>query len=85
MTVLVKRPFDQKPKKDGEYILLGDCIIEQCNFKNGEWNCNHPEIYTHYYEEIELPTEEEIKQIADCYIHKTAFKEGLNLILDKLK
>lgn len=85
---------DRMPKKDGVYIVrtkLG--LIKTSCFKNGGFVAtkiggDEDKItsYIEYWlEEIELPSKEEIENMAEEFAFPNSVKSGANYILNKLK
>lgn len=96
MKVLVERSMDQSPKKRGNYIgrsRFGLDSWEPFLFDGKEWEDAFS--MRSWFEEIELPTDDEIKIAANNYLLKIGsvdmkgniffdWTEGAQYVLDKL-
>lgn len=93
-TVFIKRHSSkgELPKKDGRYITnKGLSTMYKLNKGWGKRTSmgSYQSLRIEWWlEEIELPSEEVVNKLSDCYITdvaKNAYKRGANFILNKMK
>lgn len=99
MKVLVERKISEKPGKEGVYFVVIDGKKESLHFSlDNNW---HGYKITCWFEEIELPTEDEIEsakhnpirstfQGTQCFAQEriafdSGYRSGAQYVLDKLK